>query len=189
MALISVKDHVPINGPENFGAAWISSLLFMQYRSPVSCIDILPALNYTDRLLPQSDGKHSSSSVKKCGRKALQNRYCGYISMTSEHLRKAEDEGQFVHCLDHRLMLVLLQGVPMDHLSELVQLLKNFKPELNGSDMTASFTELGMDSYDVVDFIMSVEKHFNIAVDDSQVMALESIIDVKNIIDQYNKED
>jgi acyl carrier protein len=46
-----------------------------------------------------------------------------------------------------------------------------------------------MDSYDVVDFVMSVEKHFNIAVDDSQVMALKSISDVKNIIDQYNKED
>lgn len=57
MALISAKDHVLINGPETFGAAWICSLLFMQYRSPVSCIDILPALNYTDRLLPQSDGK------------------------------------------------------------------------------------------------------------------------------------
>ncbi len=77
----------------------------------------------------------------------------------------------------------------MDDLSELVQLLKNYKPELNGSDLTASFTELGMDSYDVVDFVMEVEKHFNIAVDDSQVMALESINDVKTIIDQYNKED
>lgn len=77
----------------------------------------------------------------------------------------------------------------MDQLSELVQLLKDFKPELEGSDMTASFAELGMDSYDVVDFVMSVEKHFNIVVDDSQVMALKSISDVKNIIDQYNKED
>ncbi|MBQ6488434.1 MAG: hypothetical protein IJI75_04325 [Solobacterium sp.] len=77
----------------------------------------------------------------------------------------------------------------MDDLSELVQLLNNFKPELSGSDVTASFTELGMDSYDVVDFVMAVEKHFNIAVDDSQVMALKSINDVKNIIDQYNKED
>ena len=77
----------------------------------------------------------------------------------------------------------------MDDLSELVQLLNNFKPELSGSDVTASFTELGMDSYDVVDFVMAVEKHFNIAVDDSQVMALKSINDVKNLIDQYNKED
>lgn len=44
--------------------------------------------------------------------------------------------------------------------------------------------DLGCDSLDIVDMLMSVEDEFGVTIDDSDVSEMKTVIDVVNFIDQ-----
>ncbi len=55
----------------------------------------------------------------------------------------------------------------------------NVKPE---SDI---IKDLGCDSLDIVDMLMSVEEEFGVTIDDSDVSEMRTVLDVVNFIEQH----
>lgn len=54
---------------------------------------------------------------------------------------------------------------------------------------TTTFDELGMDSYEVVDFLLKVEEKFDVVIADEEMLRLHTMKDVLDIISEGCKEE
>lgn len=52
-----------------------------------------------------------------------------------------------------------------------------------------TFEDMGLDSYDIVDFLVEVEEHCDVFIPNDEMLQLKSIQDVLNTIDQYSQEE
>ena len=60
-------------------------------------------------------------------------------------------------------------------------------PEEKVTEDAAFINDLGADSLDVVEFIMEVEKEFNITMPDEEAAKLEKVSDAVKYIDAHSK--
>ncbi|MGN0917255.1 MAG: acyl carrier protein [Candidatus Enterousia sp.] len=60
-------------------------------------------------------------------------------------------------------------------------------PEEKVTEDAAFINDLGADSLDVVEFIMEVEKEFNITIPDEEAAKLEKVSDAVKYIDAHSK--
>ncbi len=77
----------------------------------------------------------------------------------------------------------------MDRLVFLEKLAKSYNSSIDCIKPTTTFVDLGMDSYEVVDFIVAVEEEYTIVIDDSRILELKSMQDVLDMIDQCKQEE
>ncbi|MBQ9328265.1 MAG: acyl carrier protein [Solobacterium sp.] len=77
----------------------------------------------------------------------------------------------------------------MERLPFLKQLAMNYGHVSGSFDWDTTFHDLGMDSYDVVDFMLSVEETLGFAVEDDALLSLETMRDVESLIEQCMEED
>ncbi len=47
----------------------------------------------------------------------------------------------------------------------------------------SKFKEIGIDSIDLLDFIVKIEEEFNIVIDDSKLLEIEQVSDIVKIIE------
>ncbi|MCM1294652.1 MAG: acyl carrier protein [Muribaculaceae bacterium] len=67
-------------------------------------------------------------------------------------------------------------------------IIKNLSvPEEKVTEDATFITDLGADSLDVVEFIMAVEKEFNITIPDEEAAKLEKVSDAVKYIDAHAK--
>lgn len=71
----------------------------------------------------------------------------------------------------------------VNHLKEIVKE-KHLRIDINESDLNKPFKDLGLDSLDVFDVIVNLEKRLNIQLPDETLMKLKSIND---LIEEVNK--
>ena len=57
--------------------------------------------------------------------------------------------------------------------------------ELHGQnfDMDTDLRDQGLDSLDIVELVMKIEKEFNIAITDDEVISAKSIKDISELVD------
>ena len=60
-------------------------------------------------------------------------------------------------------------------------------PETKVTEESAFVNDLGADSLDVVEFVMEVEKEFNITIPDDEASKLEKVGDAVKYIDAHKK--
>ncbi len=77
----------------------------------------------------------------------------------------------------------------MNCLAYLQQLAETYDPYLEELKPDTTFEEMNMDSYAVVDFILKVEEHFNIVMQNEDILAFKSVQDVLDMIDRCSKEE
>ncbi|CRX37200.1 / acpA / Acyl carrier protein /:72637 Forward [Candidatus Hepatoplasma crinochetorum] len=67
--------------------------------------------------------------------------------------------------------------------------LKKIAKKETGKDISKddTFRDLGIDSIDLLDFVMKVENHFNIKIEDSELLKINSISDVISILEKKVK--
>lgn len=71
----------------------------------------------------------------------------------------------------------------MGHFAELVRLVSQYSHKKIDIAPSTSFESLGMDSYEVVDFLVQVEKQFNVFIDEDKMLELTTMQDVLNTLD------
>ena len=52
-----------------------------------------------------------------------------------------------------------------------------------------TFEELGMDSYEIVDFLLKVEEKFDVVIADEEMFRIRNVKDVLDIISEGSKEE
>ena len=77
----------------------------------------------------------------------------------------------------------------MDRLVFLEKLAKSYNSSIDCIKPTTTFVDLGMDSYEVVDFLVQVEKQFNIFIEEDKMLEFKTIQDVAETLDQCNQEE
>lgn len=67
--------------------------------------------------------------------------------------------------------------------------LKKIAKKETGKDISKddTFRDLGIDSIDLLDFVMKIENHFNIKIEDSELLKINSISDVISILEKKVK--
>lgn len=67
--------------------------------------------------------------------------------------------------------------------------LKKIAKKETGKDISKddTFRDLGIDSIDLLDFVMKIENHFNIKIEDSELLKINSISDVISILERKVK--
>ncbi|MBO7703942.1 MAG: hypothetical protein J6S26_05815 [Solobacterium sp.] len=77
----------------------------------------------------------------------------------------------------------------MERLAFLRQLASKYGHVPASFSSETTFSSMGMDSYDVVDFMLEAEEKFGITAGDEKLLAVERIGDVEEIINQCMQED
>jgi len=77
----------------------------------------------------------------------------------------------------------------MERFAFLKQLAMNYTTLPDDFTPDTPFTSIGMDSYDVVDFMLNVEEKFGITADDEVILSMNCIRDVEELIKHCMKED
>ena len=77
----------------------------------------------------------------------------------------------------------------MKYLEELKSLVASYNHKDINVDASTSFTELGMDSYEIVDLLVQVEKEFGVVIDDDAMLQIETIQDVLCTLDKCSQEE
>lgn len=77
----------------------------------------------------------------------------------------------------------------MERLTDIESLISQYNHK--GKEVTAatSFEELGMDSYEIVDFLLLVEKQFNVFIPEEKMLDLKTIGDVLDILERCSQEE
>ncbi|AHK22184.1 acyl carrier protein [Candidatus Hepatoplasma crinochetorum] len=67
--------------------------------------------------------------------------------------------------------------------------LKKIAKKETGKDISIddTFRDLGIDSIDLLDFVMKIENHFNIKIEDAELLKINSIKDVVQILENKIK--
>jgi Phosphopantetheine attachment site. len=77
----------------------------------------------------------------------------------------------------------------MKYLEELKSLAASYNHKDIDLDASTSFTELGMDSYEIVDFLVQVEKEFGVVIDDDAMLQIQTLQDVLSTLDKCSQEE
>ena len=77
----------------------------------------------------------------------------------------------------------------MERLAFLRQLTERFRRVPYGFSWETTFDSLGMDSYEIVDFMLVVEEEFRFTADDADLLSVKCMRDVENLIRKCMKED
>lgn len=78
---------------------------------------------------------------------------------------------------------------PVNYLSCIRELAEEYDHNMLIVGRETTFDELGMDSYEVVDFLMKVEERFDIVFDDDTMFRIHSVDDLLDIISESCKEE
>lgn len=70
----------------------------------------------------------------------------------------------------------------MERSAFLKQLAGEYAKDKADIALDTTFEQLGMDSYEIVDFMLKVEEHFGIVIDDEKMLSMKSLDDVCNAI-------
>ncbi len=54
-------------------------------------------------------------------------------------------------------------------------------------DKNTKFKEIGIDSIDLLDFVVKIEEEFNVVIDDSKLLEIEKVSDIVEIIESLIK--
>ncbi len=54
-------------------------------------------------------------------------------------------------------------------------------------DKNTKFKEIGIDSIDLLDFVVKIEEEFNVVIDDSKLLEIEKVSDIVEIIEDLIK--
>lgn len=67
--------------------------------------------------------------------------------------------------------------------------LKKIAKKETGKDISIddTFRDLGIDSIDLLDFVMKIENHFDIKIEDAELLKINSIKDVVKILENKVK--
>ena len=77
----------------------------------------------------------------------------------------------------------------MERFAFLKQLVMNYTSLPEDFSPDSPFASIGMDSYDVVDFMLTVEEKFGITANDEEILSMNCIRDVEELITNCMKED
>ena len=77
----------------------------------------------------------------------------------------------------------------MERFAFLRQLAMNYAASPDGITPETAFSAMGMDSYDVVDFMLKVEEAYGITAADEEILTMNCIRDVEELITNRMKED
>ena len=77
----------------------------------------------------------------------------------------------------------------MKYLEELKSLVASYNHKDIKVDAFTSFAQLGMDSYEIVDFLVQVEKEFGVVIDDDAMLQMDTIQDVLCTLDKCRQEE
>ncbi len=77
----------------------------------------------------------------------------------------------------------------MEHQTHLLTLVKNDYSKQENISLDSSFEELEMNSFDIVDFIMSIEEMTGVVFEDHQILEFKTLRDVYDAMIQFSKED
>lgn len=77
----------------------------------------------------------------------------------------------------------------MHYLSILRNLLRDYSGEITDLTEESTFSDLKMDSYDIVEFMLKAEEAFNVTIPDEDLSEIESMGDVIKAIRKYSRED
>jgi len=77
----------------------------------------------------------------------------------------------------------------MKYLEELKSLAASYNHKDIKVDASTSFAQLGMDSYEIVDFLVQVEKEFGVVIDDDAMLQMDTIQDVLCTLDKCSQEE
>ena len=78
---------------------------------------------------------------------------------------------------------------PVNYLSSIRELAEEYDHNMVIVSRETTFYELGMDSYEVVDFLMKAEEKFNIVIEDDVMFKIRGIGDLLDIISESCKEE
>jgi acyl carrier protein len=77
----------------------------------------------------------------------------------------------------------------MKYFDELTALIAPYNHRKQEIQADTTFASLGMDSYEVVDFLVQVEKQFNVFIDDDAMLEMKSLQDVFDTLDKSSQEE
>lgn len=77
----------------------------------------------------------------------------------------------------------------MKYLEELKSLAASYNHKDIDLDASTFFSELGMDSYEIVDFLVQVEKEFGVVIDDDAMLQIQTLQDVLSTLDKCSQEE
>lgn len=78
---------------------------------------------------------------------------------------------------------------PVNWLSYLQEIIDSGTDNGTAFNPSTTFEELGMDSYEIVDFLLKVEEKFNIVIADEDMFRVRNMKDVLDIISEGSKEE
>lgn len=78
---------------------------------------------------------------------------------------------------------------PVNWLSELQEIIDSGTSNGTAFSSSTTFEELGMDSYEIVDFLLKVEEKFDVVIADEELFRIRSVKDVLDIISEGCKEE
>ncbi len=76
----------------------------------------------------------------------------------------------------------------MDNFTFIKQILSEYNQKALTITENTTFSELQMDSYDLVDFLMKIEGAFNIVISDEEMLEKRSVLDVMNTIQSMQED-
>lgn len=77
----------------------------------------------------------------------------------------------------------------MKYLEELKSLTAPYNHKRKEIQNDTTFESMGMDSYEIVDFLVQIEKQFNIFIEDDKMLEFKNIQDVLNTLDKGSQEE
>ena len=78
---------------------------------------------------------------------------------------------------------------PVNWLSYLQEIIDSGTDNGTAFNPSTTFAELGMDSYEIVDFLLKVEEKFDIVIADEDMFRVRNMKDVLDIISEGSKEE
>lgn len=78
---------------------------------------------------------------------------------------------------------------PVNWLSYLQEIIDSGSSNGTAFTMSTTFEDLGMDSYEIVDFLLKVEEKFDVVIADEQMFTIRNMKDVLDIISEGCKEE
>ncbi len=78
---------------------------------------------------------------------------------------------------------------PVNWLSYLQEIIDSGIDNGTAFNPSTTFEELGMDSYEIVDFLLKVEEKFDIVIADEDMFRVRNMKDVLDIISEGSKEE
>lgn len=77
----------------------------------------------------------------------------------------------------------------MKYQADLISLISPYNHRKREITASTTFKDFGMDTYEIIDFLVQVEKQFDIYIDDDAMLQLQTLQDVSDTIDKCTQEE